>query len=44
MALEPEPAKRFGFRYSAEPNPQTPGSKSGSKTRKVPKPDHVIWY
>ena len=39
--LEPEPAKRFGFRYSAEPDSRTPGSKSGSDwVQKVREPDH----
>ena len=39
--LEPEPAKRFGFRYSAEPDSQTPGSKSGlNQVQKVWEPDH----
>ena len=39
--LEPEPAKRFGFRYSAEPDCRTPGSKSGSdRVRKVRELDH----
>ena len=30
LLLESEPAKRFGFRYSSEPDTWTPGSKSGS--------------
>ena len=39
--LEPEPAKRFGFRYSAEPDSRTPGSKSGSdRVQKIREPDH----
>ena len=39
--LEPEPTKRFRFIYSAEPDPQTSGSKSGSNwVQKVREPDH----
>ena len=38
---KPEPTKRFGFGYSAEPNPWTSGSKSGSnRVRKIQEPDH----
>ena len=38
---KPEPTKRFGFGYSAEPNPQTPGLKWGLNwVRKVWEPDH----
>ena len=38
--LEPEPAKRFGFRYSAKPDSRTPGSKSGlDRVWKVQEPD-----
>ena len=34
--LEPEPTKRFRFIYSADPDPRTSGSKSGSnRVRKV---------
>ena len=40
--LEPEPAKRFRFRYSAEPDSRTPGSKSGSDwVWKVQEPDRA---
>ena len=39
--LEPEPAKRFGFKYSAEPDSRTPSLKSGSdRVRKVQDLDH----
>ena len=40
LLLEHEPAKRFRFRYSAKPDSQTPGSKSGSdRVWKVREPD-----
>ena len=39
--LEPEPTKRFRFIYSAEPDPRTSGSKSGSnRVWKVCELDH----